>query len=100
MQYDPSGNTIDELRRTSPDMRDFLQNLAQVGADFWRANSRVRTGFNARSVTAQVTEDADGYLMGVVYAHGHYARFREHGTRYNAAERVLRHAVEAIGAVL
>ncbi len=96
MQFDPSTNNLDAYERSSPDLARVLQAKAQVGADFWSANSIKRTGHNARSVEARVEKDGDGRQIGIVHAYSHYARFREHGTRYNAPERVLAQAIAVI----
>jgi len=99
VEYDRAGNNLDVLLRESDDLRDALQGKAQQVANFWTRNSRVRTGFNSRSVVAYTGTDDDGYLTGVTYAFGHYARFREHGTRYNQPEWVMRTAAEMLEAM-
>ncbi|KZM69642.1 hypothetical protein [Nocardia terpenica] len=88
MDYDPTGNEFDLALDTGDDARRMLQEITDLGADFWRTRSRRRTGFNATHVTGYV-DPGDGHQYGVVYASGHYARYREHGTRYNAAEHVM-----------
>ncbi|CCW12903.1 hypothetical protein EBESD8_34550 [Rhodococcus aetherivorans] len=38
---------------------------------------------------AQTDHGVSGNWEATIYASGHYARWREHGTRYNAPERVM-----------
>ncbi|WP_306358695.1 MULTISPECIES: hypothetical protein [unclassified Nocardia] len=97
MRYTPPAQGFDRVLRESRPLRELLYRKAAAGAAFWRANSRVRTGFNASAVRV-VTGERNGKRVAVIYAWGHYARFREHGTRYNAAERVLRRSVPSIKA--
>lgn len=81
---------LDRLLRSSPELAAFLQEVAEQGADRWAMRSRWRTGFNATHVVADVQPDQNGHLEGTVLAWGHYARFREHGTRWNRPEHVMR----------
>ncbi|QOH59890.1 hypothetical protein [Rhodococcus rhodochrous] len=99
MEYDAAGNDLDRLMSDGEDLREALQGKATQLANYWTANSRKRTGFNSRSVVAYTGHDEDGNLVSVTYAFGHYARFREHGTRYNAAERVMRDGAEMLEAM-
>lgn len=97
MEYSAAGNNLDELLRSSPELEAHLQELAETGADHWAVNSRWRTGFNATHIEAYTDHDpTDGNLRGIVYASGHYARYREHGTRYNEAEHVMQDAIDLI----
>ncbi|MGV9617112.1 hypothetical protein [Nocardia xishanensis] len=88
MDYDPTGNTLDLAVGTGEDTRQTLQAIVDLGADHWRTHSHRRTGHNATSVTGYV-DPGGGHQHGVVYAYSHYARYREHGTRHNAAEHVM-----------
>ncbi|WP_280455883.1 hypothetical protein [Nocardia brasiliensis] len=65
-----------------------LWTVVDVGADYWRTRSHRRTGHNASAVVGYV-DPGDGHQFGVVYAYSRYARYREEGTRDNAAEHVL-----------
>lgn len=89
MEFDSTGNDLDEFLRSSPELEAFMLEIAEQGADRWALRSRWRTGFNASSVTAHVGRGEDGRIESVTYASGYYARFREHGTRYNKAEHVM-----------
>ncbi|MBF6358199.1 hypothetical protein IU449_27255 [Nocardia higoensis] len=82
--------------RTSPELTAFVHELAEQGADRWSLRVRWRTGFNATHVEALSGPGEDGRIEGVTYASGYYARFREHGTRYNAAEHVMRDFIRDI----
>lgn len=97
MRYTPPAGGFGRILRESRPLHELQQRKAGASAAFWRANSRVRTGYNAASVRV-VAGVRGGRYVAVVYAHSHYARFREHGTRYNAAERVLRRSVPSIRA--
>ncbi|WP_225731093.1 MULTISPECIES: hypothetical protein [unclassified Nocardia] len=88
MDYDPTGNQFDIAVGEGEGTRQALEHIAARGAEYWRTRSRHRTGFNAISVIGYV-DPGDGHQYGVVYAYGHYARYREQGTRYNAAEHVM-----------
>jgi hypothetical protein len=90
MEYDATGFDLELMLRSSPDICDFVQDVADQGADRWRQRSRRRTGFNAEHVEAFTEPGPDGTIEGVVHATGHYARYREHGTRYNQPEHVMR----------
>ncbi|WP_280466068.1 hypothetical protein [Nocardia brasiliensis] len=90
MEYDSTDNELAEFMRDSPELRQFLQAVADQGAERWEARSRRRTGFNATHVEAYVEPGESGEQQGVVYASGHYARYREHGTRWNRPEHVMR----------
>lgn len=89
MRYDPTGNDFHDMLSTSPQVRDWLLELAELGADEWSVRSRWRTGYNATHITASVDHGTDGDYEATIYASGYYARWREHGTRYNAPERVM-----------
>ncbi|MFC4373373.1 hypothetical protein ACFO5K_04615 [Nocardia halotolerans] len=90
MEYDGSDLDLDAYFREDPTLRAFLQEVGEQGADRWALRSRWRTGFNATSVEAAVGLDETGKQEGIVYASGYYARFREHGTRWNRPEHVMR----------
>lgn len=90
MEYDGTDFDLDDtFMRESVELTAFVHELAEQGADRWAARSKWRTGFNASSVQALSGPGEDGRIEGVTYAHGYYARFREHGTRYNKAEHVM-----------
>ncbi len=89
MEYDGNPD-LGEFFRESTELGAFLQELGEQGADRWALRSRWRTGFNATHVEAFTELDDDGDQQGVVYASGYYARFREHGTRWNRPEHVMR----------
>lgn len=91
VEYDGRDFDLDDtFMRESPELTEFVQELGEQGADRWAIRSRWRTGFNATHVEALTGPGADSDIEGVVYAEGYYARFREHGTRYNAAEHVMK----------
>ncbi|WP_029923864.1 hypothetical protein [Nocardia otitidiscaviarum] len=96
MEYDGTDNDLDKLLRESPELRDFLKELAEQGSDRWALRSKWRTGFNATHVEADVMPGEDGVQEGIVYASGHYARFREHGTRWNRAEHVMHDFIQDV----
>ena len=98
MEYSAAGNELDDYLRGSQELEAMLYRAAVIGAAFWAAKSIVDTSFNSRAVLPLVIRDEHGWQQGLVYAWGHYARFREHGTRYNAPERVLRQAIKIIEA--
>ncbi|WP_062989947.1 hypothetical protein [Nocardia anaemiae] len=95
MDYDPTGNTLDLAIDVGEDTREILQHIVEVGADYWRTRSHRRTGRNATSVIGYV-DPGEGQQFGVVYAYTHYARYREEGTRHNAAEHVMADFVHMI----
>ena len=95
MEFSAAGNNLHEYLAESDDLRDVLQEVSEQGADFWTLNVRWRTGFNATHVEA-FTDDGPKTMEGVVYASGYYARYREHGTRYNAAEHVMQDWIDLI----
>lgn len=98
MEYSAAGNELDDYLRGSQELEAMLYRAAVIGAAFWSAKSIVDTSFNSRAVLPLVTRDEHDRQMGLVYAWGHYARFREHGTRYNEPERVLHQAIKIIEA--
>lgn len=89
MEYDPTGNDFDAMLSRSPQVRDWLLELAELGADAWAIGSRWATGWNATHVSASVDHGPTGDFESTIYASAHYARWREHGTRFNAPERVM-----------
>lgn len=98
MQYSAAGNNLDSYMRDDPNLRDLMIRKGVAGARFWTANSIVDTGHNSRSIGVLIDRNAAGHQFAVLYAFGHYARFREHGTRYNAPEKVLHKSVDVIRA--
>ncbi|SLG40362.1 Uncharacterised protein [Mycobacteroides abscessus subsp. abscessus] len=96
MQYDPSGNNLDQIMRDGPALRDLMIRKGVAGAKFWTRKSIKDTGHNSRSIGVFIARNAQGVQTAVLYAFGHYARFREHGTRFNRPERVLHQAVDVI----
>ena len=96
MEYDPAGNNLEAWLRESTELRDYVQEVCEIGADRWAALSKWRTGFNATHVRAYTHRGEGGQIEGIIDAWGHYARFREHGTRYNKAESILADFKEAI----
>lgn len=91
MEYDGADFDLEvTFMRTSGELTEFVHELAEQGADRWAARSRWRTGFNATHVEALSGPGEDGAIEGVTYAEGYYARFREHGTRWNRPEHVMR----------
>lgn len=96
MDYDPAGNDLDAYLRESDELRDYVQEICEIGADIWAVRSKWRTGFNATHVRAYTDKDRDGDMIGVIDSWGHYARFREHGTRNNKAESILADFKQAI----
>ena len=93
-----AGNNLDAYLSESDDLAKVIHTKCEIGAAFWTANSRKRTGYNSQSVTTLLTRGGlnGTKQVGVIYAFGHYARFREHGTRYNRPERVLAQAISVI----
>lgn len=89
MDFSPEGNNLDAYLRESDELRAYVQEVGEVGADGWAIRSRWRTGFNATHIRAYTHRGPGGQIEGVIDAWGHYARYREHGTRYNAAEGIL-----------
>ncbi|WP_043654350.1 hypothetical protein [Nocardia thailandica] len=91
MEFDGSDHDLDIFLQDSAELGDFLQEVAEQGADRWTRSVRWKTGFNATHIEAyvQAAEDAP-VLEGIVLAWGYYARFREHGTRFNRPEHVMR----------
>lgn len=96
MEYSSDGNTLDQYMRDDPDLRDLMIRKATAGGRYWTAKSIVDTGHNSRSIGVLIDRNAAGHQFAVLYAFGHYARFREHGTRFNAPERVLHQSVDVI----
>lgn len=96
MDYDPTGNDLDAYLSSSDELRDYVHEVAEIGADRWAALSRWRTGFNATHVRAFTDTGRDGNIEAIIDAWGHYARFREHGTRHNKAESILADFKESI----
>ncbi len=90
LEYDGSSMDMDAFFRGSPELAEFLQEVAEQGADRWAMRSKWRTGYNATHTEAFTELDATGKQQGVTYASGYYARFREHGTRWNRPEHVMR----------
>ncbi|MEV4127150.1 hypothetical protein [Nocardia sp. NPDC049707] len=96
MEYDGADNDLELYLRESSELSDFLLEVAEQGADRWTARSHWRTGFNATHVTQGVEPGEDGVLEGYVYAYGHYAEYRERGTRWNRPEHVMRDFIQDI----
>ncbi|MDH6283125.1 hypothetical protein [Prescottella agglutinans] len=97
VEFSAAGHNLDEYLRNSSDLRDHVLEVCELGADYWARESRWRTGFNATHIEASTdNEGAGGNIRGVVYASGHYARYREHGTRYNEAEHLLQDVIDWI----
>lgn len=88
MDYNPVGNNLERAVYLGEDTRALLQRIADLGADYWRTHSHRRTGHNATSVVGYV-DSGNGHQYGVVYADCRYARYREHGTRHQAAEHLM-----------
>ena len=97
MEYDCSDFDLDTtFMRTSQELKDFTLEIAEQGADRWALRSKWRTGFNATHVSALVGLGEDGDIEGVTYADGYYARFREHGTRWNRPEHVMQDFIDDV----
>ncbi|WP_109527261.1 MULTISPECIES: hypothetical protein [Nocardia] len=91
MEYDGSDFDLDTTyMRKSDELTEFVQEIAEQGADRWATRVRWRTGFNATHIEAHSGPSESGDIEGVTYASGYYARFREHGTRWNRPEHVMR----------
>jgi len=88
VEYDPSGNELELAVGIGEDTRHMLEDIVELGVDYWRTRSHRRTGHNATSVIGYV-DPGDGHQFGVVYAYSHYAEYRERGTRHNAAEHLM-----------
>jgi len=102
MDYNPSGNNLRQVLATSQDLKRILRRKAQAGATFWTMNSIIDTGFNSSSVQVLEGMNADNTKqIAVVYAFGHYAKWREIGSSRagdSAPEWVLRKSISAIRA--
>lgn len=96
MDYDPTHNELDLAVGLGEETQQMLQRIVELGADYWRTRSHRRTGLNATSVLGYV-DPGQGHQFGVVYAYSPYARYREEGTRDNAAEHVLSDFSHLIG---
>jgi len=100
MHYNPAGNNLRDVPRTSEQVRVILNRKARAGADYWRSHSVVDTGYNAAHV--RVVEKAggdDGEMQSVIYAYGYYAKWREIGSSRagpRAPEWVLRDCIPTI----
>ena len=93
-----SGN-LASVPRTSKKVAAILRRKAQAGATFWTMNSVIRTGYNASHVQVLEGKSATGHLAAVVYANGHYAKWREIGSSRagpRAPEWVLRKSLPVI----
>jgi hypothetical protein len=102
MRYNPTGNNLGRIPTTSEKLRTLLRRKAQAGATYWTMNSVIRTGYNASHV--QVLEGMNGdntAMAAVIYANGHYAKWREIGSSRSGAsapEWVLRKSISTIRA--
>ncbi|MGW4769866.1 hypothetical protein ACWEO2_17700 [Nocardia sp. NPDC004278] len=96
MDYDPTGSEFELAIGVGEDTRQMLQQIVEVGADYWRSRSHRRTGYNATAVVGYV-DPGEGHQYGVVYAYSHYARYRETGTRHNRAEHLMADFLHMIG---
>ncbi|MFI6045286.1 hypothetical protein ACIA8C_26900 [Nocardia sp. NPDC051321] len=95
MDFDPSNNELELAVGLGENTRQMLQQVVELGADYWRTRSHRRTGHNATSVIGYV-DPGGGHQFGVVYAYSRYALYREAGTRDTAAEHVLADFVNLI----
>ena len=93
MEYNPAGSNVEMVLTVGQKLKKIRQRKAQAGATFWTSNSIIRTGYNASHVTV-LDRDSDG--QSVIYANGHYAKWREGGTRYNEPEHVLQRSAPTI----
>jgi hypothetical protein len=96
VEYDGADNDLELFLRESPELHDFVHEVAEQGADRWTARSRWRTGFNATHVSAYVEPGEDGVQEGVVFADGYYAEYRERGTRWNRPEHVMKDFIQDV----
>jgi hypothetical protein len=96
MEYDGSDNDLDLFMRESPELDEFVLEVAEQGADRWATRSRWRTGYNATHVSAYVEASETGEKQGVVYADGYYAEYRERGTRWNLPEHVMKDFIQDV----
>jgi hypothetical protein len=101
MEYSDQGNNFKDILGSSPELKNTLRRKAQIGADFWRANSVIDTGYNSQHV--QVLESMGGpdnsVMTSVVYAWGYYAKWREIGSSRSgprAPEWTLRRSIGVI----
>ncbi|GAA5087005.1 hypothetical protein [Nocardia iowensis] len=95
MDYDATDNELDLAVDIGEDTHQMLQQIVELGADYWRTRSHRRTGHNASSVIGYV-DPGHGHQFGVVYAYSRYARYREQGTHNDAAEHVMADLVHII----
>lgn len=99
MLYNPVGNDFALVPKTSEKLRAICKRKAQAGADYWRSNSVIDTGYNASHVQVLDQEGTDGQIQEVIYANGYYAKWREIGSSRagpRAPEWTLRRSVSAI----
>lgn len=99
MEYDPKGNNLEMVPRTSEKVRNISRRKAQAGANAWRTRSIIDTGYNASHVEVIDTEGDEGQIAEVIYANGRYAKWRERGSSRagpRAPEWVLRDSIPTI----
>jgi hypothetical protein len=99
MLYNPTGNNLALVPKTSPKVREICKRKALAGADYWRANSVIDTGYNAAHVQVEDGEGTDGQIQEVIHCTGYYAKWREIGSSRagpRAPEWTLRRSIPAI----
>lgn len=99
MLYDPAGNNLREVPRTSDGVRTIINRKTRACADYWRTHSVVDTGFNASHIEVREGHDEAGDIQAVAYATGYYAKWREIGSSRagpRAPEWVLRRSIPTI----
>jgi hypothetical protein len=99
MLYNPAGNNIAEVPRTSEGVKRIVRRKVRAGMDYWRATSVVDTGYNASHVEGREGESDTGNIQGIIYCTGYYAKWREIGSSRagpRAPEWVLRRSIPTI----
>jgi hypothetical protein len=97
--YDPAGNNLREVPKTSPGVKNIVRRKARAGADYWRTHSIVDTGYNASHVELRESDSDDGNYQAIIYCTGYYAKWREIGSSRagpRAPEWVLKRSVPTI----
>lgn len=99
MEYNPAGNNLREVPRTSEGVKKIVRRKTRAAMDYWRTHSVVDTGYNASHIEGREGTDDDGNFQGVAYATGYYAKWREIGSSRagpRAPEWVLRRSIPTI----
>jgi hypothetical protein len=99
MLYNPTGNNLREVPKSSPQLKALMRRKARAGMDYWRSHSVVDTGYNASHVEGRDGSSAEGNFQAIIYCTGYYAKWREIGSSRagpRAPEWVLRRSIPTI----